>query len=76
VIRCSERFRTVTTLAGAFVLAAGAVFIGGAGLAACGDNAPKAITIGVDIGPDASGEACVEVDADAIREVKCDGGGQ
>jgi hypothetical protein len=41
----------------------------------CGDNWPRAIKIGVDVGRDA-GSACVEVDGDEIREVPCpDGGG-
>lgn len=70
MIRCSERFRTVVTLAGAFVLSAGAVFIGGAGLAACGDDIERAVRIGVVAGQ----PTCVEIDADAIRAVRCDGG--
>jgi hypothetical protein len=69
VIRCSERFRTITTLAGAFVLAAGAVFIGGAGLAACGDDIGKAPTVEV-----SDGGACIYWDNGRIAAVPCEDG--
>jgi hypothetical protein len=57
------------------LLSVGGIGLGVATVGGCGDNWPKAIEIGVTIGPDASGTACASVGDGGISEVDCQDGG-
>jgi hypothetical protein len=73
--RCIESRALVTSRrAQAIIMICAAVILSFAAclMAACGDNWEPAVKIGVRAGQ----PTCVEVDAEAIREVACDGGTQ